>query len=307
MPMRWRWPPENSCGIAVAHARARPTWASSSATRSRRLVAARIPWTSIGSATMSPTRHPRIQRRVRVLEDHLHVAAAARAALALQLRDVLAVEASRAAGRLEAAAGCAGRVDLPQPDSPTRPSVSPAATSKLTPSTARHVARPARTVQRPAAEVLGRAHFEHDVTRSRSAAAAWSRARRASSAGSRQAPGEPSPTRASSGGAPTQRVDLGQRGANRQPGGSAFAAAVPGMAGAALRLRRPAGERPQQPPGVGVRGSANRSAPSPAPQFGRRTSPPRGRRLRHDAEVVGDQDDGHSGRLSRRSSSRIWA
>jgi hypothetical protein len=33
MPMRWRWPPENSCGIAVVVLGLRPTRSSSSWTR----------------------------------------------------------------------------------------------------------------------------------------------------------------------------------------------------------------------------------------------------------------------------------
>ena len=54
-----------------------------------------------------------------------------------ELRDVLAVEArsSRTVG-VEQRMSRRAVVDLPQPDSPTMPSVSPRRTSKMTPSTA---------------------------------------------------------------------------------------------------------------------------------------------------------------------------
>ena len=71
-------------------------------------------------------RVPRVQRRVGVLEDHLHVAAQigriCRAARWLMSRpsNPIVPAWARAACVIERPA-----VDLPQPDSPTRPSVSP--------------------------------------------------------------------------------------------------------------------------------------------------------------------------------------
>ena len=76
--MRWRWPPENSCGILLAVQRRRgrrrvsssPTRASSSAASRDAGRSARI-----GSATMSLDAPARVEARVRVLEDHLHAPA----------------------------------------------------------------------------------------------------------------------------------------------------------------------------------------------------------------------------------------
>ncbi len=96
-------------------------------------------------------RHARVQRRVRVLEDDLH-----RAALRAQVAAASSSPRSRPSKRDAAAVGSISRntrrpsVDLPQPDSPTTPSVSPAARVKSTPSTA-------RTAPRRAAEQAARA------------------------------------------------------------------------------------------------------------------------------------------------------
>ena len=67
----------------------------------------------------------------------------------------------RRAGALRAAARCTPRpsVDLPQPDSPTRPTVSPGIRSRLTPSTARTAPRSGAV---PDAQV---AHREHRTAR----------------------------------------------------------------------------------------------------------------------------------------------
>ena len=92
---------------------------------------------------------PRVQRRVRVLEDHLDVPAQ-RAHLARCDRWVM----SRPSKMILPAVGSSSRVtsrpvvDLPQPDSPTRPSVSPVWTLKSMPSTA-WTAPTLRLQQRP--------------------------------------------------------------------------------------------------------------------------------------------------------------
>ena len=80
--------------------------------------------------------HARVQAADRVLEDDLHLPAEAAQLFAVVGEEVLALVA-----HLPAVAGIRRRivrptVVLPQPDSPTRPSVLPGATSKLTPSTA---------------------------------------------------------------------------------------------------------------------------------------------------------------------------
>ena len=80
----------------------------------------------------------RVERRVGVLEDHLHLAAQRLHLAALQARRSPGPRTgpsprwARRSWRI-----ARHRVDLPQPDSPTRPSVSPSLTVRLTPSTAR--------------------------------------------------------------------------------------------------------------------------------------------------------------------------
>jgi hypothetical protein len=81
-------------------------------------------------------RHARIERGVRVLEDDLHVARQRAQLVLAGPGDVLALEPDLARGRLDQAQDAAAGVLLPQPDSPTTPSVSPACRSKLTPLTA---------------------------------------------------------------------------------------------------------------------------------------------------------------------------
>jgi hypothetical protein len=72
-------------------------------------------------------RHARVQRGVRVLEDDLHVARSARSSSLPAVVTLLAVEADLAFGGLDQAQDAARPVVLlPQPDSPTTPSVSPA-------------------------------------------------------------------------------------------------------------------------------------------------------------------------------------
>jgi hypothetical protein len=71
-PMRWRWPPENSCGYL-------PAWS-------------RLAQHAHGEA--------RVEARVGILEDDLHLAAQRAQIAARKPRDVLAVEAHRARGGL---------------------------------------------------------------------------------------------------------------------------------------------------------------------------------------------------------------
>ena len=98
--MRWRWPPENSCGKRRACSGARPTRSSSSST---------LPSASSRAHAVQAQRRrhqlahrlARVQRRERVLEDHLHVAAQRLERLAARGGDVLAVEADLAGAGLE--------------------------------------------------------------------------------------------------------------------------------------------------------------------------------------------------------------
>ena len=75
----------------------------------------------------------RVERRVRILEDHLHLAPQRAQRAPDELRDVAAVEQD-ACPSVSSCSRTRQRpsVDLPQPDSPTRPRVSPARTSSET-------------------------------------------------------------------------------------------------------------------------------------------------------------------------------
>jgi hypothetical protein len=81
-------------------------------------------------------RDARVQARVRVLEDDLDLAPHAPHLAAGHLGEVVALEVDVPGGGVEQPHDVRPVVDLPQPDSPTRPTVSPALTVKLTPSTA---------------------------------------------------------------------------------------------------------------------------------------------------------------------------
>ena len=89
--------------------------------------------------------HARIERRVRILEDDLHVAAGAAAAPRARTparrdrRTAISPEVGSISRRMQRPV-----VVLPLPDSPTRPNVSPRSIVKLTSLTARTVGRPCR-------------------------------------------------------------------------------------------------------------------------------------------------------------------
>ena len=153
MPMRWRWPPENSCGIAVDVALVEPHLAQQLADDGLALDLVLEPVDQRALAHDLADGHPRVERRVRVLEDDLDVLAEL---LQLARRDRVGLLARLAllagwAGRRSAAplnstvpdvggispSTTLPRVVFPQPDSPTSPSVSPRRTSNDTPSTAR--------------------------------------------------------------------------------------------------------------------------------------------------------------------------
>jgi hypothetical protein len=79
---------------------------------------------------------PRVQRRERILEDHLDVAAHGAQLGARHLGDVAALELDAAGAGSTRRRSERPVVDLPHPDSPTSASVSPGPRSKLTRSTA---------------------------------------------------------------------------------------------------------------------------------------------------------------------------
>ena len=101
MPMRWRWPPENSCGKRLTCSGARPTRSSSSLHAALDVGLVRPPCAASATPTIWPIALARVQRRVRVLEDHLHLAPQRHELLARACVTSVAAEAQRAAGRLE--------------------------------------------------------------------------------------------------------------------------------------------------------------------------------------------------------------
>ena len=139
---RWRMPPENSCGYwsTGCSGFGMPTRSSSSIARARALPCRSTFWCACDRlGDLVPDVQHRVERGQRVLEDHRDLAAAElRAAPSCCI-----FSRSRAAralprpGRSGPAAAGAARGSrawltlLPEPDSPTIPSVSPAWTSKL--------------------------------------------------------------------------------------------------------------------------------------------------------------------------------
>ena len=73
MPMRWRWPPENSCGYRPAWLGDSPTSVSSSATRSRAACSARDAVHRQHFHEHRPHAEARVEARVRILKDDLHL------------------------------------------------------------------------------------------------------------------------------------------------------------------------------------------------------------------------------------------
>ena len=150
----------------------------------------------------------RVQRRVRVLEDHLH--------LAPQRHHLACATASRCRGprsTIEPLVGSSSRsssravVDLPQPDSPTMPSVSPRITSNETPSTARTAPIWRWKHARADREVL---HEVADLDRASRRSCGLGLASGAASGGSSSALASARPSRGSASGAspPRERVAL---------------------------------------------------------------------------------------------------
>ena len=100
-PMRWRWPPENSCGNLFPCSGDRPTMRSNSSTRCLPAPARVLAVDAQRLADDVVHRHPRIQRRIRILEDDLHLAAHVAHLTPVQMGDVPPVEDDRPGGRLD--------------------------------------------------------------------------------------------------------------------------------------------------------------------------------------------------------------
>ena len=103
MAMRCRWPPENSWGCRPSTWRPIPTWASSSTTRCSRSARPSEVWIRSGSPTISRMFWRGIERRVGVLEDHLHPLALPPQLRATQRREVDAAERDGPAGGVDQA------------------------------------------------------------------------------------------------------------------------------------------------------------------------------------------------------------
>ena len=136
--MRWHWPPENWWGrLSEATSGSSPT--ASSTSRDPRLalvLGAALPDAQrLGDDVLDLA--ARVQRRDRVLEDDLQAGAdlAERSGSSTAARSTPSNSTRPLVGR----GSCMIArpvVDLPQPDSPTRPRVSPSRTSRLMPETA---------------------------------------------------------------------------------------------------------------------------------------------------------------------------
>ena len=130
---RWRMPPESWCGYSLSRGpgRGMPTGAAARRPRSRASSPLTPGCRSSTSVTCCRSVTTGLSERHRVLEDHRDVPAADVAHLVLGQREqVVAVEADRPATstpRVGSRPMIASEVTLlPQPDSPTRPTVSPA-------------------------------------------------------------------------------------------------------------------------------------------------------------------------------------
>ena len=136
MAMRWRWPPENSCGQRPRCSGPQPDAPS----RPPRAPAPRARHDAVQPQRLGHGRrhrHARVQAGEGVLEDHLHVAPA-RAQRGRRQRARSSPRKRTAAGiRLVSRRARRPRVDLPQPLSPTRPAPRRCRTESDTPSTAR--------------------------------------------------------------------------------------------------------------------------------------------------------------------------
>ncbi len=133
MPMRWRCPPEKARGCRSALAGSRPTCSRSSVTRFARAVRSPRPWAISGSATICPA----VIRGLSEEYGSWKTSCTSRRAVRSPPRPN-----SSPRNRIAPPLGAwtwtraRARVDLPEPDSPTSPRVSPGCSSRSTPSSA---------------------------------------------------------------------------------------------------------------------------------------------------------------------------
>ena len=158
MPMRWRCPPENSCGNRFTCSGLSPTFAISSRTWSRSLP--RLTLVNAHRLRDDRTdRHARVERRVRILEDDLDLAAhrAQRASLLLEASRRRRARTEPDVGSSEPQQQAAGRGSCRSPTPPPARASDPVATEKLTPDTAFTV------VRRAAKEATADGELLHEV------------------------------------------------------------------------------------------------------------------------------------------------
>jgi len=131
--MRWRCPPENSCGYLSASLAARPTVVSSSRTRCMRCSRVlSVQWMSSGSRTTSPieclglSEEKGSWKTICIQRRCSRPGCTPGAIQCTPPNSTVPLVASTRRIRVRAS------VDLPQPDSPTMPRVRPSCRSKLT-------------------------------------------------------------------------------------------------------------------------------------------------------------------------------
>src|SRR5712692_5901429 len=137
IPMRWRWPPENSCGYRRRCSALRPTVSSRCTTRSSR---SRLVLASLWMTSASPMIEPTVIRGFsEAYGSWKMICMSRRKWRSDRLSSVVTFWSPN---HTSPAVGSIRRrmqrpvVDLPQPDSPTKPSVSPRRISNDTSSTA---------------------------------------------------------------------------------------------------------------------------------------------------------------------------
>ena len=269
--------PRTRAGSLRAAAAGRPTWSSSVATRAPTAAQrGRAPSDAQRLADLLADPAPRVERRERVLEHHL------------QPRELARTRAAgRAAGprcpskRIVPAAGATmptaarASVDLPQPDSPTRPTIWPRSTSRLAPATARTGLEPAALVLDDDVLELERAHCHRAAGRRDRRAAARSPARAAAPARGR-----------------ILRVGAARDGRRSRAGRAAARAAPPGSATSGVAAASGCGSASRRPRVYGWRGRPSTSVAAARLDDAARVEhgDPVGDR-REDAEVVRDEDD----------------
>src|SRR5262245_10987381 len=287
MATRCRWPPLNSCGNSAATSGERPTSSRTSATRSRMADRESWVWISRGSAMMSCTR----MRGLSELKGSWNTTWTARRysmswgprrpAISLPSKAIdpsVGVSCSRMS--LEV-------VVFPHPDSPMSPSVSPAWMAKSTPSTAltTRLPRPSRPWR------AGKCFFSPETSRTGSAMGGFLRT------GQEPAPGDAAVAkvdvpwllaRASGDGFGTARVKGASRGQRGEVG------RLPRDRIEGLLAAEP-GHRAHQGARVGVLGIVEQFTHRrllddlAGIHHGHPVAHPG-----HDAEVVGDEDEGHA-------------